>query len=515
MRARVVGMLLGAAVMTAGCAALPSDVPKVPSSAIVDEADTPIGRAVAAQRAANPGRAGVHPLPDGREAFAARVLAARGAVRSLDVQVYIWQDDATGLMLLEEARRAAERGVRVRLLIDDNGVAGLDPLLAMLDAHPSIELRLFNPFPQRGALRLLGFVTDFARLNRRMHNKSFTVDGQLTIVGGRNIGDIYFAAGQDTSYADLDLIVIGDPVREVSASFDRYWNDAAAYPAASLLAGIEPMTQAAFAAQLAAIGADPATAAYGRAVAASSLVRDLLAGTLPWEWSTARLFADDPAKIREPVGTRRVQLLPKLTDELGRPQRTFDVVSPYFVPAESGTATLAMLAGSGVRVRVLTNSLAATDVTAVHAGYAKRREALLRAGVELLELRDATPAGPAPDGPDAMRALVGSSLASLHAKTFAVDGERIFVGSFNFDPRSAELNTEMGFVIDSASLARRLSDGLDALYPTRAYRVVLDADGRLRWLDGGPEPLAVEPGTGLLRRAFVRVLSWLPIEWML
>jgi putative cardiolipin synthase len=204
-------------------------------------------------------------------------------------------------------------------------------------------------------------------------------------------------------------------------------------------------------------------------------------------------------------------MLPKLTAALGTPRRTLDLVSPYFVPGEAGAEALAKLATGGVRVRLLTNSLAATDVSAVHAGYAKRRETLLRAGVELLELRPRFAQPPRGDG----AGLTGSSRASLHAKTFSVDGERIFVGSFNFDPRSAELNTEMGFVVDSAPLAMRLSNLFDTIFPSMAYRVALDAQGRLRWLDGTAEPLTSEPGVGLLRRALVRMLSWLPIEWML
>jgi putative cardiolipin synthase len=502
---------LMAAAITWGCAGLPQDVARPASAPITGSTDTALDRTVAAATAAHPGLAGVHPLPDGHGAFAARMLAARSAARSLDVQVYIWRGDATGTLLFEETRRAADRGVRVRLLIDDNGTAGLDPVLAMLDAHPSIEVRLFNPFAQRGALRVLGFATEFTRLNRRMHNKSFTVDQRLTIVGGRNIGDEYFSAGDEPSFADLDLIVIGDAVREVSDTFERYWSDAAAYPVAALLAGAAPMPADAWAGRLEEIAADPATAVYRRAVATSSLVRDLLAGTLPSEWASARLFADDPAKIREPMGTRAVQMFPKLVAELGTPRRGLDLVSPYFVPGEAGTEALATLAAGGVRVRVLTNSLAATDVAAVHAGYAKRREALLRSGVELLELRPRFAGRPRDDG----AGVTGSSRASLHAKTFSVDGERIFVGSFNFDQRSAELNTEMGFVVDSPPLAMRLSTAFDTMYPSVAYRVVLDAEGRLRWLDGGAEPLRSEPGVGLMRRALVRVLSWLPIEWML
>ena len=481
---------------------------------VADGRDTPIGRAVGARAAEHPGRSGVHPLADGREAFAARALAARAAARSLDVQVYIWHGDTTGWILLDEARRAAERGVRVRLLIDDNGVSGLDPVLALLDAHPGLELRLFNPFRQRGALRLLGYATDFHRLNRRMHNKSFTVDGQLSIIGGRNIGDAYFDAGQAASFADLDLAVIGDVVHDVAASFERYWDSASACPAATVLRGVEPMRARDFEARIAALAGDPRAIDYGHAVAASSLVRDVLAGTLDWEWTHARLVADDPAKVVEPRGTRAARMLPTLTAALGEPLHTIDLVSPYFVPGTGGVDALAALAARGVRVRVLTNSLAATDVAAVHAGYAKRRAALLRAGVELLEMRPDPAASGSPRSAGLAGAM-GSSSASLHAKTFALDDARIFVGSFNLDPRSADLNTEMGLVVDSPSLAARLRQALDGACPRGAWRVERGAAGRVVWRDGSPRPLRTEPGAGLPRRALVRVLSWLPIDWLL
>jgi putative cardiolipin synthase len=503
-------LLLAAALGATGCAVLPADPARTPSTTIIDGADTPIGRALAPQLAANPGLTGVVALADGRDAFAARVLLARAAARSIDVQVYIWHGDPTGRAMFDEMRRAADRGVRVRLLIDDNNTAGLDPLLAMLDAHPNIELRLFNPFAQRGATRLLGYATDFSRLNRRMHNKSFTVDAQVTVVGGRNIGDEYFEAGQDTSFTDLDLIAAGDAVRAVSASFDRYWNAASAYPAAALLSGVEPMARDTFDALLARDRAAPDVAEYGRALERTALVRELLAGGLRWEWARARLVADAPEKVVEPIGTREVAMLPRLGAAMGKPAHSIELVSPYFVPGAQGADALAALARGGVRVRVLTNSLAATDVAPVHAGYAKRRDALLAGGVELLELR------PTADASARTLSRPGASSASLHAKTFAIDGERIFVGSFNLDPRSAALNTEMGLVVDSPTLARRLSTGLDALYPALAWRVERDPEGGgVRWRDAGPAPIATEPGVGALRRAAVRALSWLPIEWLL
>jgi putative cardiolipin synthase len=501
---------LAVVLLVTACAGLPPKPDTPPSTALPPGETTRLDRAIAPEVARQPGRAGVVPLAEGREAFAARVLIAEAAERSLDIQVYIWHGDTTGVLMFEVARRAAERGVRVRLLLDDNNTAGLDPLLAMLDAHPNLEVRLFNPFVQR-RMRPLGYATEFSRLNRRMHNKSFTADNRVTIVGGRNIGDEYFAAGQDASFADLDVIAAGDVVREVSASFDRYWNSASAYPLSAVAGAVGPMDAADFAARIERIRNDPASEAYRRAVRDTPLVRDLLAGQRHWHWGPTRLVVDDPAKVLNPPERDDLQMLPALNAALGEPQRQLDLVSPYFVPGEEGTKALVALANRGVRVRLLTNSLAATDVAAVHAGYAKRREDLLRGGVRIYELKPLPGAEVAPTRADGWG---GSSRASLHAKTFAVDRERIFVGSFNLDPRSARLNTEMGLVIDNPALAGQLADGLDRIAPAGAYEVTLD-DGDLRWADPPSPALRTEPETGFLRRATVRFMSWLPIEWML
>lgn len=512
----VAAAVMSALVAVTGCARLPTDLERSGSSVIPDGGDTPIGRAIDPVAAAHPGGTGFVALGDGRVAFAARVLALRAAARSVDIQVYLWHDDTTGWILFDEVRRAADRGVRVRLLIDDNNPPGLEAVYALLDAHPNVELRLFNPFATRGATRVLGYLTDFRRLNRRMHNKAFVVDDRLAIVGGRNIGDAYFAAGGHATFADLDLAVAGAVVRDVSTAFDRYWNAPSSYPAASLLGAIAPMDADAFEARAARIARDPAAADYARALAASTLVRDLLAGTLEMEWTRARLVVDDPAKVIAPPDVTGVRMLPALNDALGTPRQRLDLVSPYFVPGAEGTAALAALVAQGVRVRVLTNSLAATDVAAVHAGYRKRRAPLLRGGVDLLELRPSTRRPDAVSGaPSGLAAITGSSRASLHAKTFAVDGERVFVGSFNLDPRSAALNTEMGLVVDSPSLARAIGGALDTLHPQAAWRVALDDQGRVRWDDGSATPVRAEPQAGLWRRVTARVLAWLPVEWLL
>ena len=482
-------------------------------SAVVD---TRLGRACTPLEEAHPGLSGIVALPDGRDAFAARVLLADAAERTLDVRYYIWHNDMSGTMLFGALRRAADRGVQVRLLLDDNNTSGLDAVLAALDAHPNIAVRLFNPFRAR-RWRLLGYLTDFKRLNRRMHNKSFTADGRATIIGGRNVGDEYFDAGRAPWFVDLDVLAIGSVVDAVSRDFERYWASASATPAARVLPPATRASIAAVAAEATRVERDPAAAAYVDALARSPFVRDLLGGRLAPEWSPTQLLSDDPAKGlgRAP---EEALLWHRLKASIGAPVRELRLVSPYFVPGSSGVDALTAIARQGVTVEVLTNALEATDVTAVHSGYARRRKALLRAGVSLFELKRASAASAARRLKWTAGSGSGSSASSLHAKTFCVDRSRVFVGSFNFDPRSARLNTEMGLVIDSPGLADAMHNWFVNEVPTHAYRVSLSDAGELRWIDrqdGAEVVRTAEPGTSLSRRLAVMLLSVLPIEWLL
>jgi len=468
---------------------------------------TRLGRAIEEIRDARRDRSGVHALSEPTDAFAARVLLAGAAESTIDGQYYIWHDDVTGILLLEALWQAADRGVRVRLLLDDNSTAGLDPLLADVDSHPGIEVRLYNPARHR-RFRAIDYVTDFFRMNRRMHNKAFAADGEVAILGGRNIGDEYFGAGHRVTFADLDVLAVGAVVPAVVSSFDEYWSSDAAVPAAGLLDPAPSGASDRLLARFAAVRASAEAQRYLEAVRTTPFVSDLLEGGLDLEWTTAWHVQDHPAKTRRDDPAEQVLLLPRLLREVGEPEKCLDLVSPYFVPMSDGSEHLAAMARRGVRVRVLTNSLEATDVGAVHAGYAKRRKRLLRAGVKLYELERSA----------GVRAGHGSSSASLHAKTFALDGRRVFVGSVNFDPRSVLLNTENGLVIDSPALARGLSASFDTTIPLRAYEVGLRPDGGLVWIDrtgDGEVRYEHDPRVSLLRRASIRLLSLLPIEWLL
>lgn len=479
------------------------------SSAIAPSEATALGAAILPVAAANPGKSAVLALADGREALAARVHLIRTAEVSLDVQYYIWQGDTTGLILLDELRKAAERGVRVRLLLDDNGIPDLDPALAALDSLPTVEVRLFNPFTLRSP-KLASYLFDFPRLNRRMHNKSLTADGIASVVGGRNVGDIYFSYGDGVHYFDLDVLVGGPGAEAVAENFDLFWNSQPSWPASQFLPAVpgalEELTEAAEKARDTVLGS-----AYAGALRDAPLVRAIASDTLELEWAKVAMISDKPSKATGEF-TREDLLMQQVADLLKTPVRSVDLVSAYFIPGKRGTEFLTSLAGQGIATRILTNSLEATDVPPVHGAYASYRSTLVEAGVEVLELR----ANPEmPDGID-FAALLSGSASSLHAKTLGIDGERIFIGSFNFDPRSIRLNTEMGFLIDSPTITRNLSAALDQ--PGSFYRVIEQA-GALAWLETNGEGVETihrdEPGASTGTAILFGLIDWLPVEWLL
>lgn len=496
----------------AGCMVLPTNDARSVSSAVARDKPGVLNRAIASQREAHPGLSGIYPLGSPLDAFAARMLMLRAAEHSLDLQYYIWRNDLTGALLFDALREAADRGVRVRLLLDDQNTSGLDGVLAALNSHANIEVRLFNPYAIRSA-RALQFVGDFSRLNRRMHNKSLTVDNQITLIGGRNMGDAYFGATDEVVFADMDVMAVGPVVGDMSTDFDRYWAAVSSYPAERLLPATAPDALAVLADRAARFADNPMASNYVSALQASAFVAQLKAGDLPLVWASTRMVSDPPEKA---LGKRssRPHLARSLGAVIGQTTRSLQIVSPYFVPTSAGTEALVALRQQGVQVSVLTNSLEATDVSVVHAGYAKHRQALLRAGVRLYELRRDSGAPKAA----LFTGWVGSSAASLHAKTFVVDGERLFVGSFNFDPRSAVLNTELGFVIESPAMASKVAAAFDRAIPERAYELRLTDGDTITWIeraDGLTTTHTREPGAGPLQRMVIGLLSLLPIDWLL
>lgn len=500
-----------------GCAHhLPPLPERTPSTHLIGDAAAPLARAYTPP-AGDASLNGVALLRDPMQALATRVVLARAAQRALDVQVYIWRPDASGLLMLHELRRAAQRGVRVRVLLDDNGSDGMDPWLQAAATQAGVEVRLFNPFAQR-RFKALGYLSDFQRLNHRMHNKSFTADSLATIVGGRNIGDVYYGVDADLLFADLDLIALGPAAQATARHFDGFWNSRWAYPLTGLLPPIDPEELARMARQLDDPESLPDVAQLLAELQRSPWVSAPLGADPPLQWAPVAVLSDTPAKL-DPQASPEARMLEPLARWLRSASRSLDLVSPYFVPGEAGVKSLVELARRGVAVRIITNSLAATDVMAVHAGYARHRRALLAAGIELHELKpDAIAQVRLPRLPWNVR-LGASSAASLHGKTFLVDGQRLFVGSFNLDPRSARLNTEMGLTVDSPVLTRALADAIARDMTAATWRVSLSPDGNLQWAeiraDGTQQVHAREPGASLLRRLGARVLSWLPIDGLL
>jgi putative cardiolipin synthase len=505
-----------------GCAALPTDVER-PGSSHDDRASTPsrLATQFSHDLEQHPGESGFWLLGDGLDAFAARILLTKLADRTIDVQYYLFHDDVTGRLLTDHLLAAADRGVRVRLLLDDMTTRGIDTKLATLDTHPNIAVRIVNPYANRG-FRALETLARFDTVTRRMHNKSFTADNLLTIVGGRNVGDEYYGVHEDVNFGDLDVLAVGPVAAEVGNQFDLYWNSELAYPIGSLAGNpddLEALRQA-----LRTYNDEHRDSPYARRARTSDLVQDLADGTVDFQWGHALVYYDLPEKLTTDPDDRSTHMAPELlSSTFGSLKRDVLMFSPYFVPGEHGVIMLTDLEERGIQVRVLTNSLASTDVGAVHAGYAKYRKPLLRGGVEIFEFK--------PEADTIERGkfdkLGGSSGASLHAKTSILDRESLFVGSANLDPRSGKLNTELGILFQSEPLAQGLDDWFDEHQAHIAYRVTLDesqckpeqpCEGRLKWTDEEPGRQAVyyrDPETGALQRFFISLVSLLPIEGQL
>ncbi|SPA02657.1 Putative phospholipase D family protein; Cardiolipin synthase subfamily [Cupriavidus taiwanensis] len=516
--------LVGTALL-GGCASLPAQAERTPSTAPANTSDTPLGKVLAPRLAKRPGESLFYPLQSGPDALAARLAMARAAQRSLDLQTYIFEPTGTGAAVLGDILDAADRGVRVRMLLDDLHTGGLDKVLSAIDSHPNIEVRLFNPFANR-SVRWLEMLVGFKRLDRRMHNKSMTVDNQITLLGGRNVGDAYFSARTDMDFSDLDVLVAGPAVPQVSAVFDEYWNDASSYPVVALIpAGKEaPVEMRGLRKRLEARGDQAVASPYVQELLDSGLARGIESGHMPGYYGKAVVVSDKAAKITHQTHDDPGHATARLEKMISSAQKEVLLISPYFVPDDDGEAWLIALARRGIRVRILTNSFAATDVSPVHAGYAPHRRALVAAGVELYELKPSAYAELANRGKAARgsrsRAWLSSSRASLHAKNYIVDRRLVFIGSLNMDPRSAKLNTEMGVVLDSPALAERMTRSTEDGLLDMAYRVGLQTDGdggnpRLTWTTREKGQLVVydsEPGMGPLQHLGIGVLRVLPIK---
>ncbi|WP_181704789.1 phospholipase D family protein [Chthonobacter rhizosphaerae] len=468
--------------------------------------------AIVAERLAAAGAPNAAALvTDGVQAFASRVMLARTATETLDLQYYSWDKDVTSRLLTLEVLAAADRGVKVRIILDDTSVVGRERAFQLIDRHPNIEVRVFNATTWRSQ-GLIGFGIEFAlggwHLNHRMHNKAWIADGKAALIGGRNVSDHYFDASGLFNFKDLDVLLLGPPVTEALRVFETFWTSTVVRGVRTFL---KPDTRLgawrfhAFRARIAKVRTDPEAKPYLDALGATYAAPEDLAGSLRFDpVRRAEVIADRPEKARDRTASREVA--DRLDDVIAKAERELLLISPYFVPGEIGTGLIEDLRARGVRVAVVTNSLAANDVTAVHAGYARYRLRLLKAGVEVHELKRT---------PGERHRIFGSSGASLHTKAVVVDRRIAFVGSFNLDQRSANLNTEMGVLIDEPRFAERVARQQERLAdPRRSYRVTLERGG-LVWTadDGGATQVARrEPGASVLQRVIARLVGVLPME---
>ena len=494
--------------------------PKSVSTAFAHPETTPLGKQVASRARAHPGLSGFMVVADGATSFVLHQEIAARATRTLDVQYFLVQQDETGKLLLESILEAADRGVHVRLLIDDAQAFDAGSAIRPLAAHPNIEIRIFNPFVVRRELTVLRwaeFIVANQRLNYRMHNKLFIGDNAIAVTGGRNVGDEYFQASTVLNFGDFDLVVAGPSVEMLSRSFDAYWNDKLAVPVETLPLGKPSAAELdACRKALAAHKERMATSDYVRALPKRDVLGDLLSGTKPLIWAKATLAYDPPDKARaERNGEESRLMWQRVAEAVEGAQRELIIVTPYLVPGEAELALIRRLRERGVRVRVLTNSLASTDMPIVHAGYLRYRKPLLEAGCELFEVRT-TPGQPEPHG------LVKSGASGqfgLHAKVFVIDRQRVFVGSMNFDQRSFDINTEIGLIIDSPQIAADITARFEAIaQPANSYKLVLDRSGAIEWVtevDGKQVRYDAEPDVDGGKLALVDVLSLLPLERLL
>jgi len=469
--------------------------------------DTPLGRAVAPRALSHRGESGFMLLSRGKDSLQWRLAAIEAAQRSLDIQYYMIENDNTGKLLLEAMLRAADRGVRVRILMDDLNLRGADPTWPLLNAHSHIEIRIFNPFATRDEpvfTRVSNVFTGLGQFSKRMHNKILVADNTLAIAGGRNLGDEYFDASGDFNFRDVDMLAVGPIVASMSRSFDSYWNGDEAFPLAALhptpdnpqaVSGLRGLLQRHWQEE--------------HIAARAPVAGQLQHGEVPLVWAKAELAVDAPSKInlpKEQVGSKPGLLLNRMA---AKAKQEFIIVSPYFVPGEGGTEALKALVDKNISVKVLTNSLASSDAVAAHTGYRRYRQALVEGGVELYELK------PAPGAHPHSSRFGSSSLSSLHSKIYVVDRRDVIVGSFNLDPRSVTLNTEMLLVIHSPELAGQVITMFEkATRPSASFHVVLQGK-QLEWVsteEGQEQREGAEPDAGLWRRIKVNLFSLLPLE---
>jgi cardiolipin synthase C len=510
-----------------GCTLLPpgSDFSKTTSSALPNPEQTRLGQRFENSARDHGGTSAFRLLSVGVDGFLARAQMIHAAERTLDLEYFIFRQDETGQLLTDALLRAADRGVRVRVLIDDGDTLDGDEQIAVLEAHPQIEIRIFNPFVYRGHVELfraIEFAFNASRLDYRMHNKLMVVDNAIALIGGRNIGDQYFQVDVDSQFGDDDVFTAGPIVTRLSKTFDEFWNCAIAIPVEGLANGRQ--TGAALEAyrktldehrrQVKTDGTD-----YASRVATGEPLAGMISGRLPLVWANAQLVYDSPEKKRVLNGEMVGKLMHRsVAEAAGSVQSELLIVTPFFIPGDAGMQMFENLRKRGARVRILTNSLESTPLLVAHSGYMHYRLALLEEGVELYEIRALLGNS---RGSGETYAATRSGNYALHAKLFVFDRKTLYVGSMNFDQRSRSLNTEIGLIIDSPELAQQTAARFESIVaPANSYRLALQADGvggssHLVWLTQ-EHRVAVEydrePARSDWERVKVNLLSLVPLD---
>jgi putative cardiolipin synthase len=501
--------IFGIVVLLGGCAATVDwDYPRTPSTAFDHPHTTTVGALFQKAADRHPGQSGFALVLDGSRALMARLAMADLAEKTLDAQYYIWDSDTTGRILAEHLIRAADRGVRVRILLDDHYQSEEnDVKVAALDAHPNIEVRIFNPVANR-RWRTVSFLSEFSRANHRMHNKLLVMDNALGVVGGRNIADIYFGVRPDQNFRDLDVTMAGAIVKDLSASFDLFWNSKWAIPVGAVVS--DRLTEKEYLIAKKKLDENISAAGYPYPIDESLAgLRDRLVQIRDqFIWAPGHVYAEDPSRVdREGRGQVIYEALRQRVSEM---KHELLIESPYLILGDRSIEGVKALTARNIKVRILTNSAATNDVMAAHAGYAKTREELINAGAELYELR------PDSNMKREWSIAAGRSRAALHAKALDFDRQSVFIGSFNLDPRSTAINTEIGVMIDSPEIARQvgafMDDGASA---GSAFRVTLDKNDNLTWTastNGKDVAFHTDPDTSLWERLMIDFMGLLPIE---
>ena len=455
------------------CATAPLDFPKQYSEAIVETGDTLLGREVAEWTAVHPGKSGFYPLNGGLDALGIRLAMIERAERTIDAQYFLMKPDSAGVLFAHKLLEAADRGVRVRLLLDDIFTTVKDDGLLLLNQHSNIEVRLFNPIG-RGGIYMMNYLGDFKLANRRMHNKSFTVDNQMSVVGGRNIADEYFELLDDSEFMDFDMFAAGPVAAEIAHTFDRFWNHELAVPMEAFEKDKEKPDLAVARVKFDETVVEAINSIHGKALE-SPLMLDVVEDRVELFPADSQVVTDDPDKLLNKVSADHKILVTALAGQIDEAESEVIVITPYFIPGKNGVEFWRSIVARGVRVIIVTNSLASNNHVPVHGGYARYRHDIIDAGVELYEAR--VDASKVPKGE------VGQSYdtRTLHTKLLLIDGRFTFVGSLNLDPRSIDINTEFGVLVDNTELTGGIAEHAQKKLPSVAYRVTENEKGKLRW----------------------------------